>query len=134
MSYSWKIRVIFMENSAPSNIWTYYAHWHCYSASLIETDVFEISCLLCMSLCFIILLVIISRKNKFIIYLVVNLFLFLLTIQNIFNNIIPSPTFLFQALRVVSKQNLSRSIYPSYFPVSGYIQLYLYQLSIYLTQ
>ena len=35
----------FMENSAPSNVWTYYARWHCYFASLIETNVSEISCL-----------------------------------------------------------------------------------------
>ena len=37
----------FMENSASSNVWTYYARWHRYIASLIETNVFEISCLLC---------------------------------------------------------------------------------------
>ena len=30
----------FMENSAPSNVWTYYARWHRYFASLIETNVF----------------------------------------------------------------------------------------------
>jgi len=43
----------FMENSASSNVWTYYARWHRYFASLIETNVFEISCLLCISFCFV---------------------------------------------------------------------------------
>ena len=38
-----------MENSAPSNVWTYYARWHRYFDSLIETNVFEISCLLAPS-------------------------------------------------------------------------------------
>ena len=60
----------FMENSAPSNVWTYYARWHRYFASLIETNVFEISCLLCISFCFIILYVTIwCKDNKLIIYL-----------------------------------------------------------------
>ena len=60
----------FMENSAPSNVWTYYARWHRYFASLIETNVFEISCLLCMSFCFVILYVTIwCKDNKLIIYL-----------------------------------------------------------------
>ena len=38
----------------PSNVWTYYARWHRYFASLIETNVFEISCLLCISFFFVI--------------------------------------------------------------------------------
>ena len=60
----------FMENSAPSNVWTYFARWHRYFASLIETNVFEISCLLCMSFCFVILYVTIwCKDNKLIIYL-----------------------------------------------------------------
>jgi len=59
-----------MENSVPSNVWTYYARWHRYFASLIETNVFEISCLLCMSFCFVILYVTIwCKDNKLIIYL-----------------------------------------------------------------
>ena len=59
-----------MENSASSNIWTYCARWHRYFASLIETNVFEISCLLCMSFCFVILYVTIwCKDNKLIIYL-----------------------------------------------------------------
>ena len=32
---------IFMENSAPSNVWTYCARWHRYFASLIETNVLK---------------------------------------------------------------------------------------------
>ena len=46
----WRIRFdTFMENSAPSNDWTYCVRWHRYFASLIETDVFEIWWILCMS-------------------------------------------------------------------------------------
>ena len=43
-----------LDYSAPSNVWTYYARWHRYFASLIETNVSEISCLLCISFCFVI--------------------------------------------------------------------------------
>ena len=67
-----------MENSAPSNVWTYCARWHRCFVSFIETNVLEshvffileISCLLCMSFCFVILYVTIWWKdNKLIIYL-----------------------------------------------------------------
>ena len=70
-----KVLTIFMLiliyfNSVPSSIWTYSAHWHRYLASLIETNVFEISCLLCMSFCCITLCVIIwCKDNKLIVYL-----------------------------------------------------------------
>ena len=53
----------FMENSAPSNVWTYCARWHRYFATLIETNIYEISCLLCMSFCFVILYVAIWCKK-----------------------------------------------------------------------
>ena len=53
-----------------SNVWTHNARWYRYLDSLIETNAFEISCLLCMSFCFVIsCLPIWCKYNKLIIYL-----------------------------------------------------------------
>ena len=57
-----------MENSAPSNVWTYYARWHRYLDSLIETNAFENTCLLYMSFCYIIFVTIWCKDNKQIFY------------------------------------------------------------------
>ena len=56
--------VNFIESSGPSNIWTYCACWHRYFTSLIETNVFELSCLLCISFCFVILYITIWCKDN----------------------------------------------------------------------
>ena len=59
-----------MENSAPSNVWTHCARWHRYFASLIETNVFEISCFFLYIVLFCNLyLTIWCKDNKLIIYI-----------------------------------------------------------------
>ena len=53
----------------PSNTWTYCARWHRYPVSIIETNVFEISCLPCMFFFINLYVTIWYKNNKLIIYL-----------------------------------------------------------------
>ena len=52
-----------MENSVPSNVWIHNARLYCYLDSLIETNAFEITCLLCISSRYIILYITVWCKD-----------------------------------------------------------------------